>query len=200
MAPRAVRMLPAALALVLAMLWLVPRGALRWSAPQPIVPDFTAEGSSLLNSRPSTDASQFASILERPLFATTRRPAPVKAAEPAAAATAPPDPLDSLRIYGVFSTAGRNGIIADVGGKPRRVLVNDSIGAWKVAAVADRDVTFSRGAETRVMRLQSAKPGVTGSAAFGQGGARTVLVPPANGRTFSPGVPAAGGVSVPSAQ
>ena len=74
--------------------------------------------------------------------------------------------METTRIYGVFSAGGASGIIADLDGKPRRIPVGGTLGPWRVAAVAGRDITFTRGAETRVIQLRQARPGLTGAAAF----------------------------------
>lgn len=167
-APRAVLVLPAVLLLVFAAMWLRPSGLRNsdWEPPAPLPPEVEVGVSSILENARSANLSRFGSILERPLFSSTRRPAPVKAAEKADAPLAPPDPLETTRIYGVFSVGGVSGIIADLDGKPRRIPVGGALGPWRVSAVADRDITFTRGGETRVIQLRRARPGLTGAAAF----------------------------------
>ena len=167
--PRAVLALPAVLLLVFAAMWLRPLGGLRnahWQPPAPLPPEVEVGASAVLEGARAAGLSQSGAILERPLFAANRRPAPVKAAEKADAPPPPPDPLETTRIYGVFAAGGASGIIADLDGKPRRIPVGGALGPWRVVAVAGRDITFTRGAETRVIQLRQARPGLTGPAAF----------------------------------
>ena len=189
-APQLLAALPIVLALVLVALWVRPNGSLRsvqWQAPEPLRPDLSRPGSgAVLDGMRPPSASQYASIMERPLFSTTRRPPPPKPVEKAAVPAPAPDALETTRIYGTFVAAGASGIIADIAGKPRRVLIGGMVGDWKVGSIADRDITFVRGAETRVIKLLRAKPGVQGAAAFEQGGARPATMQWGNGRTGPP--------------
>lgn len=144
-----------ALLLLLAALWLLPakwmRGA-HWTAPAPLRPDLAA----LLPPAPAgtpLDTARYRAILERPVFAPNRRmgsadPAPVAGpAKPAA-----PDPLANIRLVGVF-TGAVQGIVATVDGKNRKVMVDGAVGDWTLKSIRDREVTFTRGAETRLLRL-----------------------------------------------
>ncbi|XAH22994.1 hypothetical protein AAFF27_23865 [Xylophilus sp. GW821-FHT01B05] len=180
-APRAVVWSPVVLLFVLAALWIGPSGALRnaqWERPQALMPDISDGSSSALDASRNTDPSQFVAILERPLFSPTRKPPPPKIVEKTEPPP-PPDPLEKVRILGVFSSTAGGGAIADVEGKARRVLVNDMVGAWKLASIGNRDVTFKRGTETRVLSLVRAKPAPPGPATFVQGGVpRSATVPP----------------------
>lgn len=151
----------AVLALVLTAMWFHTDGKLRhahWLPPAAIKPDFAGMLSPL--ARQSTDdVGRFVSTLERPLFSPNRRPPPVVAV----AAAPPPDPLANIQLFGVYSGSGIGGIIARVDGKMRRVSINDKIGEWTVHQIVDRDVTFVRGTENRVISL--ARKRSSGSAA-----------------------------------
>ena len=147
--------LDAALVLVLAAMWVDTGGRLRnasWQRPAAVKPDFEAMLSPL--ARQSNDnVGQFVATLDRPLFSPNRRPPPVAAV----AGAAPPDPLANIQLFGVYSGSGGGGIIARVDGKMRRAALNDKIGEWTISRIADRDVTFVRGGETRVVSLVRGK-------------------------------------------
>ena len=149
-------MLDAALVVVLLALWFDTGGQLRnatWQRPAAVKPDFAAMLSPMARQE-GDNVGQFVATLDRPLFSPNRRPPPVVAKADAP----PPDPLANIRLYGVYSGAEGGGIIARVDGKMRRAAVNDKIGEWTITRVADRDVTFVRGGETRVVSLVRGKP------------------------------------------
>lgn len=175
-APRIVVALPVALGVVLLALWVGPRGLrnVHWQPPAALRPDLSRPGGGVIQeAMQPPNAGQFAATLERPLFSPSRRPPPPKPVEKAAAAPPAPDPLESTRIYGTFAAGGATGIIADVGGKPRRILSGGMLGDWRIVSIADRDITFARGTETRVIKLLRAKPGMQGAGALDtSGGAR----------------------------
>lgn len=141
----------AVLALALLWMWVDARGALRnshWTPPAAIKPDFSGAASALARSG-NDGVNQFFATLDRPLFSPSRRPPPpvVVAVPP------PPDPLANVQLYGVYAGPGGGGIIARVEGKMRRAGIQEKIGEWTIQRIADRDVTFVRGGETRVIRL-----------------------------------------------
>lgn len=148
--------LNAALALVLLAMWFDIGGQLRnaiWQRPAAIKPDFAAMLSPL--ARQNNDGvGQFVATLDRPLFSPNRRPPP----PPALVVAPPPDPLANIQLFGVYSGSDGGGIIARVDGKMRRAAINDKIGEWTISRIADRDVTFVRGGETRVVSLVRGKP------------------------------------------
>ncbi|WP_198970417.1 hypothetical protein [Xylophilus sp. ASV27] len=199
-APRVLVLLPLVLLLVIAALWVGPSGTLRnihWEPPQALVPDIADGSSSALDASRSIDPSQFVAILERPLFSPTRKPPPPKIVEKVEPPP-PPDPLDKVRILGVFSSAAGGGAIADQEGKARRILVNDMIGAWTLASIGSRDVTFKRGAETRVLSLVRPKPAPQGPATFVQGGVpRGAMAPAPAAPAPAGGPPRASGLPIP---
>lgn len=136
----------------LAYLWIDPAtGQLvqhAWARPAPVKPDLPGLEQRPEASWPRVDAGAFGAMIERPLFAVDRRVPP----PPKAAGEAPADPLDTLRLVGVFS-GERAGVIADVGGRTRRVQVNDKVGDWTLNAVEQRDAVFVRGDEKRTVQL-----------------------------------------------
>ncbi len=145
------------LAFALAALWLTPQGTLRnvhWQPPSPQKPEFSDPGASL-PALESANVSGFMATLDRPLFSPNRRPPPPP---PPVNTTAPePDPLANIQLQGVYSGAGGGGIFAKVDGKDRRIAVGGVLGAWSVKAIDNREVTFVRGDETRVLRLVPSK-------------------------------------------
>jgi len=148
--------LSAALVVVLLALWFDAGGQLRyvtWQRPIAIKPNFAAMISPGARQQ-SDNVSQFVATLDRPLFSPNRRPPPVIVVAPAP----PPDPLANIRLFGVYSGPGGGGIIARVDGKMRRAVINDKIGEWTISRIADREVTFVRGGETRVVSLVRGKP------------------------------------------
>jgi hypothetical protein len=156
------------LAVILIWMWVGTDGKLRnvhWAAPRPIRPDFS-EPLAALAQRRTDEAAQLVAMADRPLFSPTRRPPPPPAPP------APPDPLGNLQLRGVYSSDSGGGIIARVEGRVRRASVNEKIGDWTVQKIADRDVTFVRGGETRVLKLARrtgppAPPGLPAAAAPG---------------------------------
>lgn len=138
-----------ALVLLLAALWVTPQGQLRnvaWQPPAPIQPEFATS----LTANPEMNLGNFVATLDRPLFSPNRLPPPVKAA---GAAPVQEDPLSNIRLYGIYAGSGAGGIIASVDGKSRRIRLNENVGEWTVKSIKDRDVTFTRGGESRVVHL-----------------------------------------------
>lgn len=141
----------------LAWMWFDEHAQLRnlaWIAPKALPPDIKVLAGPPKAGSIAGDASLFAAILERPLFAPDRRPPPPPPPPPASAP--PPDPLANIQIHGIFSGANA-GILARVDGKLRRVKINETIGPWTLKSIAGRDVTFSQGAENRQLRLTYAR-------------------------------------------
>jgi hypothetical protein len=142
------------LAAVLVWMWVGTDGKLRntqWTPPKPIRPDFSAPLAALAQRR-GDEVGQLVAMADRPLFSPTRRPPPPPAPP------APPDPLANLQLLGVYNSASGGGIIARVDGRVRRASVNEKIGEWTVQKIADRDVTFVRGSESRVLQLARRGP------------------------------------------
>jgi hypothetical protein len=142
----------AALAALLAWLWLVPpAGGLRWQAPAPVKPDLRLAAQAAF-ATDDGDASRYMAILDRPVFSPTRKPAPVAAA-PAKAG----DPLEGLHLYGVYGGPDGGGVIVRSEGRSRRVKVSESLGDWTLKEVRGTQATFARGAEIRTVALVQAR-------------------------------------------
>lgn len=171
------------LILALAALWITPQRTLRnvhWQPPLPQKPEFSDPGASL-PSREAVGVGSFMATLDRPLFSPSRRPPPPPA--PANTAAPEPDPLANIQLQGVYSGEGGGGIFAKVDGKDRRIALGGALGAWSVKGIDNREVTFVRGDETRVLRLVPS---------------RLAAVAPAPAPR--PGTPAAGGAPAATAQ
>lgn len=137
-----------ALACTLAWQWVDERAQWRniaWLAPKPLLPEVKP-----LQVLPAAAPAQYASILERPLFAPDRRPPPPPAPPP------PPDPLADIQLLGLFSGAN-GGLLARIEGKVRRVKVNETVGPWTLKSVDGRDATFAQGTDSRQLRLAYAR-------------------------------------------
>ncbi len=151
---RLLLLLTALLAGGLAWLWFDQSGKMRnvnWVAPAPLKPEL-GKSSSTQPSAAGSNPTQYLAMLERPLFAPDRRPAPPPIPPAPPAAPPPPDPLANIQISGIFSGASP-GIIAHIDGKPRRVKVNEAIGPWTLKSIEGRNVTFAQGTENRQLRL-----------------------------------------------
>ena len=85
--------------------------------------------------------------------------------------------MAGLTLYGIFSGPEFSGIVARINDRVRRVRVGEPLGEWTVQSVQGREVTFSRGEETRGVQLVHAfgpraeAPVVQGAAPSGAMGA-----------------------------
>lgn len=140
----------------LAYLWVDQQGKLRnmiWLAPAPVYPVIAPP--SLPDKSTNPDASVYLATIERPLFAPDRRPPPPP---PPVLPPPPPDPLADAQLLGlVGGEAG--GVLIRAEGKVRRVKLSQKLGDWTLQGVVDRNATFARGNETRVIRLAYARLG-----------------------------------------
>lgn len=136
----------------LAWMWVDEHAHLRnlnWAPPKALPPDIKAPTSPQKNTAASNPAL-YAVLMERPVFAPDRRPPPPPAPPP------PPDPLADIQISGIFSGANA-GILARIGGKLRRVKVNEDVGSWTLKSIDGRDITFTQGTNNRQLRLAYAR-------------------------------------------
>lgn len=148
------------LGLASAHLWVDSTGQWRhmgWVAPQPLLPELPAAVQSEAPRAPNPGLHL--AILDRPIFAPDRLPPPPPEVQAPPPPPPPPDPLDSLQPFGLFHGAEGAGMLASVDGRVRRLRLSDTVGSWTLKAVEGRDITFSRGEETRVIRLVHAKWG-----------------------------------------
>ena len=143
------------LVLVLAALWLHRDGSVRnvrWQAPKPITSDYL-QMLPVLPERTRVDTARFMSWLERPLFSVTRRPPPPPPPSP----SAPPAPVDTLadaRLLGVAENGQTGAVILHIGGKSRRVRLNEMVdGGWVLRTVQARSATFDNAGQTRTLQL-----------------------------------------------
>lgn len=145
------------LTLVLASLWVAPDGRMRnvrWQPPAPVISDYL-QMLPALPERARVDTGRFMVLLERPLFALTRRPPPPPPPPIPVVATAP-DNLSTARLSGIFMGSGTGGAIIHIGGRNRRVRLNESVDGWVLQSIGGRSVTFSSGGQTRVLQLPRA--------------------------------------------
>lgn len=151
-------LLNAGLLVALLLMWIRPDGSLRgvsWHAPAPRLADYAAQLPALPSPAPS-DTSTFVAMLERPLFAGTRRPPPAAAPPPAAVAEAPTDIFSTAKLTGVFQSGGAGGVILRIADKDKRVQMNQVLEGWTLKSISGREATFMKGGETRVLQLQRA--------------------------------------------
>lgn len=137
----------------LAWMWFDEQAQLRsltWVAPKALPPDIKVPAGPPRADLTASDVSQYAVVLERPLFAPDRRPPPPPAPPP------PPDPFATIQIQGIFSGANA-GILASADGKSRRVKINETIGNWTLKSIDGREVTFTQGEENRKVRMAYAR-------------------------------------------
>lgn len=140
------------LAAALAWLWLTPKGQLRnvhWRVPEAKAADFASGLPSKPQVAPYENARLIA-LLDRPLFALTRRPPPPPPPPPV---PPPVDTLASARLLAVYSGEGGAGAVVDVGGKSRKVRLNENVEGWTLKSIEGRSATFSSGGQSRALHI-----------------------------------------------
>lgn len=142
----------------LAWMWFTPQGQLRnveWTAPQAHTTDY---GSSLpaLPVVANADTGRFIAMLDRPLFAITRRPPPPPPPPIPEKEKEPVDNLSTAQLAGIFHGANEGGIIVQIAGKHRRVRLREQVEGWTLTSVQDRGVVFSKDGQTRTLQLARA--------------------------------------------
>ena len=144
------------LVLVLAALWLHRDGSVRnvrWQAPKPITSDYL-QMLPVLPERTRVDTARFMSWLERPLFSLTRRPPPPPPPPPPSTPPAPVDTLADAKLLGVAENGQTGAVILHIGGKSRRVRLNEMVdGGWVLRTVQARSATFDNAGQTRTLQL-----------------------------------------------
>lgn len=137
-----------------AALWITPEGQIRntqWAAPAPLMPEIGALPK-IESAAFSSDPGFYAATVERPLFSPDRRGAPPVVAD------APPPVADSLseaHLFGLIA-GDEPWALMRAEGKLVRLRLNQSVGPWVLTAVGDREATFTRDTETRVLKLEYA--------------------------------------------
>lgn len=166
------------LVVALAWLWFQPDGSLKnteWKTPAvqradylQMIPDLPHAG--------GVDTSKFVAMLERPLFMLSRRPPPPP---PPPDVPAPVDTLSTARLSGVFNTDKGGGVVISIGGKDRRVRINEVIeGGWSLKSISGNTATFSAPGQTRTLVLPRAA--LTGA------GVPAAIHPPPSSSTVPP--------------
>ncbi|WP_347248997.1 hypothetical protein [Zoogloea sp.] len=144
-----------------------------WRAPEAIRP--APDSLSIHPLAPlQRDLSLLNSTSERPLFWVSRRPPPPPPpVKPAAEQE--PDPLADIRLVGVMDGGEQSGVIALTGGRFRRVMVGQTLGAWSLDGVEGKTARFKgSGGEVRALELKHAVQGAPdGALAQGSGGGAT---------------------------
>ncbi len=142
-------------ALALAALWSGAGG--RWEPPAAVLPDLAVPEA---EKTAAVAADHYQAILDRPLFAPSRRPPPAAAVADETGGQPAPDPFRDVRLYGLFDSGQTGGAIVSIGGaKPKRVHFGEKIGDWTLRSINARELVLSRGdnngtgAETRTLRL-----------------------------------------------
>jgi hypothetical protein len=141
-----------ALMAVLAWLWLTPQGKLRnvhWQAPAPKAADFSS-GLPVKSQVAQIENSRLIGLLDRPLFALTRRPPPPPPPPPV---PPPVDTLSTARLVAIYSGSGAGGVVLNLGGKSRRVRLKESVDGWSLTAIEGRSATFAASGQTRILQL-----------------------------------------------
>lgn len=139
----------------LASLWLDEDGQLRntrWTAPVPVKVDTSQLAIFGRKDANASDPGAFLATLERPLFAPDRRPPPPP---PTQAVQPVSDSLTDARLMGIMSGA-TGGVVLRAEGRVRRVALSQTIGDWTLKSVGDREATFERNQEIRVIRMEYA--------------------------------------------
>lgn len=143
----------------LAYLWLDKTGQVRniqWIAPAPIKSGITATKIAQ-RAVTSSDVAELASALERPIFTPDRKPpstAPILAVAP------PPDPMASVSLVGLI-TGSSEGVMVRSDGKVRFIGLNQRFGEWTLSGIDERNASFARNGEARVIKLAYAPLGAT---------------------------------------
>lgn len=141
-----------ALLAVLLWLWFTPQGKLRnvhWQPPAPRPADFSS-GLPVNAQAAQIENSRLVGLMDRPLFALTRRPPPPPPPPPV---PPPVDTLSTARVVAVYSGSGGSGVVLNLGGRSRRVRLNESVDGWMLKSIEGRSVTFSAGDQARVLQL-----------------------------------------------
>lgn len=154
-------LLNALLAIALAWMWFSPKEGLRnshWVVPRAQKTNFD-DMVPTLGKPQAMDQSQFLAMLDRPLFSPTRRPPPPPPPPASEAPPPPPDYLSTAVLSGIYSSTDKSvgGIIIKFNGKDKALPLRGALDGWTLSSIADNRVYFTRGGETREIRLQKGK-------------------------------------------
>lgn len=140
-------------AAVFAQTWLqVDSGVLQlkqpsWSLPIPVKPSVTVPGVEAVS---GTQIGLYMATIDRPLFAPDRRAPPPP---DLVTQVPPPDPLAGVQLLGLLTGELWTGAILSQDGKTRRVELGQSVAGWTLTTIDQRNATFSRNGEVRVLVL-----------------------------------------------
>jgi general secretion pathway protein N len=112
---------------------------------------------------PDAPAMQaFAEVLERPLFASTRRPFQP---EPVAPPAPEPEPELVLELAGIVIAARERFALLQAGDQEPllKVREGDSVGGWRVLEIASGGLRLARGGRERELRLDYRRHGMSQS-------------------------------------
>ncbi len=128
------------------------------SEPAAVKP--TLDEAGIAFAAPQADASAYGETLQRPLFVASRRPrAPKPAPESDAGVAA--DPVQQMRLLGLYGSGRDGGAIILHENAPHRVRFGERIGGWTVVGADGRSATLARDGSDRrklVMTLQNETP------------------------------------------
>lgn len=145
----------AAACLVAALWWRWDTAPLRWTPPAAIVPDASIfQVQKAQANKPQAGVSSYLAVLDRPVFSSDRRPPAAIDEKPQIAEV---DIFSNLQLLGLLTGQEFTGIIVRDNGKVRRIKVTDNVGGWQLQSVLDRDATFTRDGETKVLKLVPVK-------------------------------------------
>ena len=146
----------AALAAVLAALWLGPQGTLRhtvWQMPQAQPSNLDEVANAVLGLNPALHG-RYSEVIARPLFTNDRRPIVPEPAPGSEAAAPPPIALDQVVLSGIVAGPSFTGVLAQVEGQQRLLKRGDRVGDWTLDSIKDREVSFTRQGEARALTLK----------------------------------------------
>lgn len=126
-----------------------------WPSPPAVEPTITVPE---LDVGPNVSPGFYMATLDRPLFAPDRRAPPPPDAAPQAP---PPDSLGDVNLLGLLTGELWSGAILSQGGKVRRIQLGQSVADWTLTAIDQRNATFSRSDESRVLVLVRQKAPVS---------------------------------------
>lgn len=178
----------------LAYLWLDKNGSLRnmqWVAPAPIKSSVVAT-KIVERTMTASDVVELANALERPIFTPDRKPpsaAPILAVAP----PPPPDPMASITVVGLI-TGESGGAMVRADGKVRFISLNQSFGDWTLSSIDERNASFARAGETRVIKMVYAPLNSTATDA----GSKVDRLSAATPRNVSPSAPVPEGARLQS--
>ena len=150
----------AVLALVLAVLWLLPGLQPRWQPPAAQHTDLSnilpalpvLDGNSMATHWPQRQ-NQLLQLQERPLFVLGRKPPPPP---PPPKPTTPPetDQWAKATVLGTFTAPSTSGAFVLVDGQSHRVLQGQTLSGWELVGVLPHAVEIRKDGQTKQLAVQ----------------------------------------------